>query len=886
MKTTIDIKGISTTSAYVDGDCMSMVNLRKKNGVLKPVTPRKVINTLTAAYDMLFVHHVPTNVENYLGVKHAGTVSSLYWKAKTTDTSLNEAFALIGTTNMFPKITALQQIGNTLSVITEESISYLLWSNGGYKVLGELPELPNIKFSAITPSGGSNANYGDLGSGDTIYKCKDGRLIALYTTGRTNNKENMLVNTRLLINETINKCITDTSLYENVRVYPGIQLFDCHIVRYALRLYDDTLIKHSSPLLIAPPDSIFAQKQFTYVFNINNDTELSEASRLSIKFYNLQMDYLLDSLSSWSDIIKSVDIFLSPSLGYTSAESIANNFADTMLNEQQSWENIIKTIVPKNIEDTKTQSLFYLIKSIPLDGGTSTIFPGSDTDKNNLLNLVNKELMSDDSFSNNKIGASKSFVYNGRLNLGSIKSTLYKGYASQHFQWNSIYNGTAQEVGTYEYCIETEIKIDGVTNIVRSTNSNYQHNASLNPYLSYPDARATKMTIISSRTGKKMKEFVLKAHDNLNLAYYINETLTPNTVDVTTTRTTTATTVVISEKNKLKTSSLNNPFSFPAKNTNTIGTGQIIGITSNSMRTSEGQFGQYPIIIFTSDLIYALDTGANGIVYSNISPISYETPVSDIICSTPNGIIFIGKRGLFVVNGSQVELITAQLEQEPLTVALNMPTSLEVPTIGNIKTWNDWFKTYLKNDLNEVTDIVYDNQNNEIIIINPEYDYNFVYNLDSKEIYQQTEVIDNVVGNVYPELLVTEGLSVKDYGQKKMTTDTIPVAVKAAVSFVTRPFNFGTTEIKKLERTILRARLHQSDEIIAMNHCSNDGVNFVPVQGRTFVSGNYRDIDLGLMARNKHRLFMYCFTAKLDEDSQIGGIDTEVVAEYDNEKMR
>lgn len=109
---------------------------------------------------------------------------------------------------------------------------------------------------------------------------------------------------------------------------------------------------------------------------------------------------------------------------------------------------------------------------------------------------------------------------------------------------------------------------------------------------------------------------------------------------------------------------------------------------------------------------------------------------------------------------------------------------------------------------------------------------------------------------------------------------------KADVSFITRPFNFGTTDTKKLERTILRARLHLSEDIISMNHCSNDGINFVPVQGRTFIDGNYRDIDLGLMAKNKHKQFIYAFAAKLDEDSQINLIDAEVSPEYTNEKMR
>ena len=75
MKTTIPVNGISTTSAYADGDCLSLVNLRKKNGALKPVSPRQVERFLKGTYDALFVHQLPNTQDNWIAIRE----SKLYW---------------------------------------------------------------------------------------------------------------------------------------------------------------------------------------------------------------------------------------------------------------------------------------------------------------------------------------------------------------------------------------------------------------------------------------------------------------------------------------------------------------------------------------------------------------------------------------------------------------------------------------------------------------------------------------------------------------------------------------------------------------------------------------------------------------------------------------
>ena len=88
--------------------------------------------------------------------------------------------------------------------------------------------------------------------------------------------------------------------------------------------------------------------------------------------------------------------------------------------------------------------------------------------------------------------------------------------------------------------------------------------------------------------------------------------------------------------NGLKVSQVNNPFTFQDENTYLIGTGTIRNLSSNAMRISEGQFGQFPLYILTTENIYALNVGQE-VLYTTQSPVSNESPTSDVICQTPLG---------------------------------------------------------------------------------------------------------------------------------------------------------------------------------------------------------------------------------------------------------
>lgn len=506
----------------------------------------------------------------------------------------------------------------------------------------------------------------------------------------------------------------------------------------------------------------------------------------------------------------------------------------------------------------------------------------------------------------------------------------------------SIVPATIKPFNSFRYA-EVSIKTDtGISKVVRYDNINEVFD--LHPIISYPDSRAASITIYS-RTGLGFSKqtFKLTSSEIHNFSYYISTELKPiSFLPYTATPLETIPPTEVQRdqinRNKLKVSSLNNPFNFPLLNTYTVGTGIALNAASNAMRASEGQFGQYPLYVFTTENVYALNVGSGDVVYSTISPISNESPISGVICSTPFGVLFITKRGLKVINGQQVDFISAQLELSPEELTQQWQVGTDTfPLIHRLQQIS--FNEYLKG----ATEILYNSYENEVIVSNPSLAYNYVLNVDSASWYISTELFDKSVCNVFPELLVVRNEYIKDYSLKNSietiaqklyfngveynyagewlntASYSIDETVKSGskyyvcildhdnqvtprpvtnntyweelvledtnVSLITRMFDFGTPDIKNLERTILRGTFHDS-QITVMQQSTNDGLYYEIKKGRNLNKGNYRDVDLGLTPKNKHKGFMVAVGMKTTEETKITLLEFIVEGEYTNEKMR
>lgn len=390
------------------------------------------------------------------------------------------------------------------------------------------------------------------------------------------------------------------------------------------------------------------------------------------------------------------------------------------------------------------------------------------------------------------------------------------------------------------------------------------------------------MTIyeIMGSIWKKAFEAKLEAHPLLNLAYYLNNELNPVIANLSTSvpEIDTSKPVVLSEPNKIKVSELNNPLVFPNINTYQVGTGAILAMATNAMNVSDRNFGQFPLYVFTTRGIWTLNVGSGEVVYSNLTaPTSMESPTTPVVGETPYGVVFASQRGLMIINGQSVDFISPQIEQVPAKLNIEMNSHCGgVVFQPEIKKFSELLKG--------LSGLVYNPYENELIANVSGTELNYVLDLYDRVFYQSTEKIDLVVGNAFPELLVVRGNKLKDYAASDSPL--------AHVGFITRPLQYGTPDIKRLERVILRALIYNATKFengkfpLYMVHYSMDRVNFKALTGFPIKDGHNRDLDSGLLSRPKFSYGLFTMAGLMSEESEIEYLDTVFDKEYNNTKMR
>jgi len=608
-------------------------------------------------------------------------------------------------------------------------------------------------------------------------------------------------------------------------------------------------------------------------------------------YNNLQFKINQTIDPTYVSLIKSVSVFISPEIDlYKISDTDKSHFVgEAVYRASDVWPPRVENYLPviktnkEILDELKNNQKFYKVKEITFDEIVAGGWIDLTEDLKGKLgdNLVMQEELPVDNFTHHTLLPQKQMVYNSKLHAMDYKTILSHGWTLNHLfginglgQFPSVYGNVTNR---FIWFIETHIKTEtGISIVVRKKESS-EVNAldlpKLNQILSYPDSRAFKMVIyiyIGSLYSYR-QEFKLTASDSQNYAYYLSPDLKPIYLTEYSNGLPALPAPLESQReqiyrNAMKVSAINNPFYFPSTTTFTIGTGFLRNARSNALQMSQGQFGQYDVYVSTSEGIYSLDTGTT-VSYNRISPASLEIPISDILCPTPFGVVFVGKRGIYVINGQEVKLISEQLEQKEQNYSINHPA---IDFLSFIQT--------LKN-------ILYDNVQNELILVGSGQ-YNYVLNVTSGMWYLSTEKIDNDVKNVSPNVLVMDNLTIKDYSQQETSS--------TSIKLITRPIYFGIDEVKKLQRAILRGLIYSLntnvDTMFAGLYASNDGVNFTLLRGFKLGADkqdrDYKDLDLGFLTRATYRNYCLIFEGEVNEKSEIGLMDFMVDDDYRNDKMR
>lgn len=562
--------GLSQSEEWKEGEMQELVNLRvTEGGHLRPVPyPTPVADMTGAGEEVLggvvrLVMHRGEGYGNLLWVvAREGydevLVSGVDAAGKPKRVTGKEELKTVGRLPDGEEVTGVSVIGNVVSVVTRRDIYYVLWKGGGYVWLGAFPELPVLNFGA--KEDGETKVHIDLTS-ET-----DSSLVSDYIAGAYYKTQAQV-----------------EGEWRRKKV-AGLPLFSPHIVRYAFRLYDGTLVKHSAPVYVQgkyPKEKYAAlgemQRQWAAlrgifdlrkkkIEEINKELEgfpydfagiPSDAGIMPLDFgvayYQLYADFFGDVgyLGQWTDIIKSVDVFISEGLwsgeeageGGEGAGGVRWNPAGRTSGriargagggEAAKAE---KGAVRGGENEVVEKSQFYLLRRISIEDfisdskmGLRYVFPDVGDEIEKESDITSGEVMSNQGYSNHRYGGERVYTLNRRLRLGDVYTTLFKGHGAGLFLDDESTGlealGREGGHGVVKGKETVDLKVGGETVRV-SHEFEVKGEKNLNPYYSYPDVRAVYAKV--EVAGKVLLDAPLKPHPFLDIAYYVD----PDVVQVT-----------------------------------------------------------------------------------------------------------------------------------------------------------------------------------------------------------------------------------------------------------------------------------------------------------------------------------------------------------------
>lgn len=556
----------------------------------------------------------------------------------------NTAFAQI------PGVKQIQSVGNILVMATGESIHYAIFIGGEYTYLGDQIPEPSIRFSCIK----EEAVYSD------DISCNLEPAVRIQDVGSL-----------ATLNEAGEKIITNSfkaSYYKLLQedVYDAGHVIYPVLVRYAVRLFDESYVMHSSPLLVGEPNFIRMAVSKTK-FDFDSLSVEGFTYKLIANPRTIGVKYDLSGLSGWKDVASSVDIFVSRPFVINDLDSTIKTV--TVLDKNNMMVDLPFKSESELLEEIGEISNFYLVKSIPI-GDISNGFENIFAEGKAFKNLEQQEVATDDDFTRSRITGNL-YTYNGKLHVGNIREKLAKPYPLGMF--------AVSDINEFTVNTEVHVKTESGMKIVHGASTAY--GAMVSPYLSYPDSRAVKMIIYND---KYYDEIPLKPHPFLNIAYSLKGLYPYSITDKYGTYTPLPEDSVSVAPNKLKVSNVSNPFYFPAKQTYTVSSRNIVAMATATTALSTGQFGQFPLYVFTGEGVFALSVGTGDIAYANSFSVTRDVCNNpDSIVSTDDAIVFSTDSGLKVLSGSTVRDISSDMEGY-------LPTAVDSsPIIKKLQVWVD-----------------------------------------------------------------------------------------------------------------------------------------------------------------------------------------------------
>lgn len=737
----------------------------------------------------------------------------------------------------------IKSVNSTLIVATSYGVLYLLFKGGNYISLGySLPEPEFVPYMEEVPKDiarvSDNTDMNGIVKECTLYgfKSKETGEFLGYYDGTLflfpDDAEKAIISGKGYapagkdkIQDYLNAVQGSVSKQIN---YAREKNYFCFpfFVRYALKLYDGTYTRISNPIVCYP------------TISRNYDGYIDGNKQLISKVKCAKLEYTanIPGIEYWKDIVKELVVFASKEvIPYRSLSS--TEYMDWQCEPEgisskpelltvginyvggSTYEGNIRVNYKTDkeiIDDLVSNSQFYKLAVLSINNKGD--FPTDHKELPIKYNVVStletqEQLKVDDYYGwTNKV-FKKMFEYNSRINVFDYERFPFKGFNT----FNPVYileedttagSGIAELEWVRYYVHIVSDKMDTwVVSDKKTFNVIYKRteigkdlalNRLFADWVYYPDPNAKEMFIEYFDSKHNTSHYVhniLQKHPLLNGAYsFFKLPAADNTLDNYEHEDMGNTDFKEGGSelfdSGILSSVVNNPFVFEASGDNTVGTGKILGIMANTEAVSQGQFGQYPLMVFTDEGIYGLSVNSEGL-YSRAYPISREVCNDDSpLVPTDRLVFFASKKGLMAASGGSVACMSEQMRGR-------VPRNFA--TFGEGK-----FLDFLKDCF-----IAYDYRDSILRIFSKGKSYQYIYNMVDKTFSMVNSGIEaQAVVNDYPDNLIqdTNGNVYSLTSKPDINEDT----ESYSGSFTTRPLKLGGSMTLKSLRAV--KHLFDSDE--------------------------------------------------------------------------
>ena len=364
--------------------------------------------------------------------------------------------------------------------------------------------------------------------------------------------------------------------------------------------------------------------------------------------------------------------------------------------------------------DMAGEGPYFLLKSYDLseikEGLVDSDRPTVDLPTDRLTNIATQTVLKETETFENITSVSDALLYNRRLALSDItenvkcKQSLYSLLAKANAWqgWECASSGdyvnrpikdSSDWEGASAYHLTVEMQ-DMAGDAIRVDDKGIMQNGtSLNIrsallYLSYLDIDTTKLFVYrydgegSSLTAVGISLPSLKKNILLNGTYYYSGALITNSQLEVLSDSAIAPTASHSKSfpSRMLLSEVENPFVYLLRNQYEIGAGKILRLSALTEPLSTGQYGQFPVVAFCSDGMYALEVKKEDGTLHDPAPMSPDVLSNlDSVTAVEGGILYITRQGLkFLGENKEIRLLSGTLEGK------NIDESIYVGTLSQI----------------------------------------------------------------------------------------------------------------------------------------------------------------------------------------------------------